>query len=276
MVLVDLHTHSSFSDGTLSPSALVHLACEKRLEVLSLTDHDTTEGLPEFMEACSRGGLIGIPGVELSAEAPYTLHILGYNFVPGSGYLEEKLSFIRKKRTERNARMCQELTALGIPVSLEEVRKESGGSVIARPHFARVLVRKGLVPDIRTAFRDYLGDGAPGVVPKVRLSPRQCIEAIRSAGGVAVLAHPIQTGLDEEALEALLCQLREWGLWGLECISSHHDSGTIFRCLKMASRLDLHPTAGSDFHGGNRPEVDLGVPVSDSFFSPALLASLGA
>lgn len=271
--LVDLHTHSTFSDGTLSPSSLVDLARKRQIEVLALTDHDTTAGLPEFLEACSREGLKGIPGVELSAQAPYTLHILGYNITPGASEMEAKLSFLREKRVERNLQMSQKLTDLGIPVSLEEVEQEASGEVVARPHFARVLVRKGLVPDIRTAFRDYLGDGAPGVVPKIRLSPRECIEAIHSAGGVAVLAHPAQTGLHEEALEALLFRLREWGLWGLECISSHHDSEAIFRFLRMASRFDLQPTVGSDFHGGNRPGVDLGLPVSDGFLSPTLLGA---
>lgn len=271
MRIIDLHTHSIFSDGTLSPSDLAVRARLRRVEVLSLTDHDTTEGLPEFLEACSREKIRGITGVELSAEAPYTLHILGYNIGLASEELEGKLCYIRRKRTERNRQMCQKLTDLGIPVSMDEVSRESGGEVVARPHFARVLVRKGLVPDIRTAFRDYLGDGAPGVVPKVRLSAQECIEAISSAGGVAVLAHPVQTGLDEERLEELLLQLKGGGLWGLECFSSHHDSQTIFRCLKMASRLDLQPTAGSDFHGGNRPGVDLGIPVSDELISPLLI-----
>lgn len=271
MKLVDLHTHSTFSDGTLSPSSLARLARERRVEVLALTDHDTTEGLPEFLEACSREGVKGIPGVELSAESPFTLHILGYKIMPGAGEMEANLRYIREKRAERNLLMCQKLTDLGIPVTLEEVVKEASGEVVARPHFARVLVRKGLVPDIRTAFRDYLRDGAPGVVPKIRLSPRQCIEAICSAGGVAVLAHPAQTGLDEDSLVALLSQLKKWGLWGLECISSHHNSEAIFRFLRMALRLGLQPTAGSDFHGGNRPGVDLGLPISDGFLSPILL-----
>ena len=272
MKLVDLHTHSTCSDGTLSPEALVRLASDVRLDVLALTDHDTTAGLSAFMDACARYGVMGIPGIELSAEAPFTLHILGYNIHPQRGTLAEDLEFVRKRRIERNSLMCRRLNDLGIPLALDDVRKEAGGEVLGRPHFARVLVRMGIVPDIRSAFREYLGDGAPGAVPKVRLSPERCIAAIRSAGGLAVLAHPAQTFLNEPSLQELLIRLKGYGLWGLECVSSHHDSEAIFRFLSLASELDLHPTAGSDFHGGNRPGVDLGLPVSDGFLAPLLLA----
>lgn len=268
--LIDLHTHSTCSDGTLSPEALVRLAGDLRVDVLALTDHDTTDGLADFMGACERFGVRGIRGIELSAESPFTLHILGYHIRPERGTLAADLEFVRDRRMERNELMCRRLSELGIPISLDEVRKEAGGDILARPHFARLLVRKGVVPDIRSAFREYLGDGAPGMVPKVRLSPERCIAAIRSSGGQAVLAHPAQTYLDEKSLRELLIRLKGYGLWGLECISSHHDSEAIFRFLRLAAELDLHPTAGSDFHGGNRPGVELGLPVSDSFLAPLL------
>ncbi len=271
MKIVDLHTHSFFSDGTLSPARLVRLAAQRGVEVLALTDHDTTDGLDEFLRACCQFEIIGVPGVELSAEAPYTLHILGYQICADAAMMKENLEFVRQRRIERNEKMCRRLKELGVPVSLEEAAREAGTELIARPHFARVLVRKGYAPDIRSAFRRYLGDGAPGDVPKVRLSPRQCIATIRDAGGVAVLAHPAQTGLDEIKFRELLCELKAMGLWGLECFSSHHDSEAIFRFLELARDFGLHPTAGSDFHGGNRPGVDLGLPVREGFLEPFLL-----
>ncbi len=271
MVLIDLHTHSTCSDGTLKPEALVRAARSRKVSVLSLTDHDTTEGVPAFLSACRHSGVKGLSGIELSAEAPYTLHILGYNITPANGPLEKRLERLREHRKDRNVAICQRLRELGLDVALEEVEAEAGGEVIARPHIARVLIRKGYVQDMAGAFRHFLADGAAAYIPRIRLSAEECIRLIRQSGGVAVLAHPGQMGLDEPALRGVLGELKEMGLWGLECLSSHHRYEEIYRYLKLAAEMGLYTTAGTDFHGWNRPGIQLGIPVSEDFLPWARL-----
>ena len=271
MILIDLHTHSTCSDGTLKPEALVRAAKGRKVSVLSLTDHDTTEGVPEFLAACRRTGVRGLSGIELSAEAPYTLHLLGYNIAPGNGPLEKRLERLREHRKDRNVAICQRLRELGLEVTLEEVEAEAKGDVIARPHIARVMIRKGYAQDMAGAFRNYLADGAAAYIPRIRLSAEECIALVRQSGGVAVLAHPGQMGLEEPDLKRVLGELQEMGLWGLECLSSHHRYEEIYRYLKLASVMGLYTTAGTDFHGWNRPGVQMGIPVSEDFLPWARL-----
>ena len=271
MVLIDLHTHSTCSDGTLKPDALVRAAKARKVSVLSLTDHDTTEGVPEFLAACRHTGVRGLPGIELSADAPYTLHLLGYNITPGNGPLEKRLERLREHRKDRNLAICQRLRELGLDVALEEVEAEARGDVIARPHIARVLIRKGYVQDMAGAFRNYLADGAAAYIPRIRLSAEECIDLIRKSGGVAVLAHPGQMGMEEPDLKGVLGELKEMGLWGLECLSSHHRYEEIYSYLKLAGIMGLFTTAGTDFHGWNRPGIQLGIPVSEDFLPWARL-----
>ena len=271
MIRIDLHMHSLYSDGTSTVEELVSLARQKRVSVISLTDHDTVEGVSPFLASCKRNGVQGISGVELSAKSPYTLHLLGYRFDPRESVLLRALESIRQDRDVRNVQVCEKLVALGFHVSFQEVQNEALGGVVARPHFARVLVRKGIVPDIRSAFDRYLGDGRPAYVPRETLSAQECIALIRGAGGLAVLAHPYLTGLGEDEMEELLRELVGYGLWGMECISSHHDAGQIYRLLALADKLHLYPTAGSDYHGGNRQGAGLGVVVSEEFLPWARL-----
>lgn len=261
MMRVDLHLHSNCSDGTLSPGDLVRLAKGRGVLVISLTDHDTTEGLDEFMKSCERDSVHGIAGVELSADAPYTIHILGYRFRRDDVFLEKYLSSLREYRDKRNAAICKKLNQLGVEISLEEVEAEAGGEVVARPHFARVLVRKGYALDLHGAFRRFLAKGGLAYVPRVRFSPLECIDLISKSGGVSVLAHPGEIGAEDEELLRILSELKAAGLWGLECYSAHHKGEDVFRFLRLADGLGLRPTAGSDFHGENRPGVDIGITV---------------
>ena len=271
VIRVDLHTHSTDSDGTLSPEELVRHARRRGVAVLSLTDHDTTAGLESFLLACRQNGVRGIAGVELSAEASYTLHLLGYHFTSGDPHMEAVLSGVRDHRDRRNGLICEKLQQLGVSVSLEDAQRETGGGVLARPHIARVLIRKGYARDMRDAFARYLGRGALAYVHRERLSPQECLELIAAAGGVAVLAHPSQTGLAPDDLEALLRRLRDSGLWGLECYTSSSRPDELFAHLRLAGKLGLHVTAGSDFHGGNRPGVDMGHVVEESLLPWARL-----
>ncbi|MDI9370353.1 MAG: PHP domain-containing protein [Synergistaceae bacterium] len=270
MICVDLHLHSTFSDGSMTPRELVEHGKSRRVSVMSLTDHDTVEGLPSFMAACKGHKIAGVPGIELSAEYEGTLHILGYRldmrrlFGPSpKAELLSALEDVRRGREARNEKMCDNLQDMGLEVSLEEVAMEAGGDVVGRPHMARVLVRKGYSRDMLEAFERYLGAGAPAYEERYRLPPERCIELIGEAGGLAVLAHPALTTEDEGVLRAILGRLREAGLWGMECVSPSSSPERVFQHMSIASEFSLFPTAGSDFHGENRPSVSMGVTVEE-------------
>jgi predicted metal-dependent phosphoesterase TrpH len=263
MILVDLHVHSTCSDGTTRPLDLAKKGAALGISVMSLADHDTTEGVADFLVSCRRCRVAGVSGVELSAEFGSVLHILGYRYDPDHPELKKEFEELRRGRDVRNREICLRLQKLGHDVSIEEVEAEAHGEVVARPHIARVMVRKGRVPDMASAFVRYLAHDAPAYVPRYRLSPERCIGIIRKAGGVAVLAHPGQTTGDPDVLRKILRELKSLGLWGLECMSSRHTPEQVFTYLRIASELALFPTAGSDYHGDNRPGVSMGIAVSE-------------
>jgi len=264
LIRIDLHMHSTFSDGTYTPEELALLGKRRRIRVMSLTDHDTVSGVSRFLRECTRQGLRGIPGVELSAEAPYTLHILGYAFDPASGNLAEKLEILRQAREERNDHILEKLKGLNMPLTLEDVLREAGGEVIGRPHFAKAMVRRGYVRSPDEAFARYLERGKPAYVSRDRLSPEECLRLIREARGVPVLAHPMQTKLDDQELEILLKKLKDQGLWGLESLYAMHSPEQQLHYLRMGDRVGLYPTGGSDFHGNNRTGRSLGISFEET------------
>lgn len=269
-MLIDLHVHSTASDGTLSPSDLVSMARATGISLLSLTDHDTTNGLVEFERACFVNGVAGLRGIELSAEYYCSVHILGYGIDYDNSSFQKTLSRIRKYRDERNAAICEKLRSLGLEITLDEVEVESKGEVIARPHIAKTLLKKGYVSSVKEAFEKYLGRGAPAYVPRKTLTPEACVTLIRQVNGLPVLAHPGEMSLNPESFEILLKKLKDIGLWGLECYSSHHRADEIFNFLRIAAKFKLKPTAGSDFHGSMRPEVKLGIDVPDDIIPEEL------
>jgi predicted metal-dependent phosphoesterase TrpH len=256
--------HSTFSDGTYTPKELVLLGKRQKTRVMSLTDHDTVSGVPRFLRECTRQGLRGIAGVELSAQAPYTLHILGYAFDPTSDNLAKKLETLRQAREERNVHILEKLEDLNMPLTLEEVLREAGDEVIGRPHFAKAMVRRGYVRSTDEAFARYLERGKPAYASRDRLSPEECLRLIREARGVPVLAHPIQTKLDDQELEILLKKLKDQGLWGLESLYAMHTPEQQLHYLRMGDRVGLYPTGGSDFHGNNRTGRSLGVSFEEA------------
>jgi predicted metal-dependent phosphoesterase TrpH len=208
--------------------------------------------------------------VELSSKYDRTVHVLGYRmgrFEP----LEEALKWIRARRDERNVKITERLKELGLSVTMDDVIKESGGLVIGRPHFAKVLIAKGFVSDYPSAFSEYLARGAAAYVAREGLSPEECVGVIKEAHGLPVLAHPSLTGLKGDEFGELLDGLKAKGLWGLECISSHCSSESAYEYLAIAEKHSLFPTAGSDFHGQSRPNAKLGVQVSDDFLPWARL-----
>lgn len=258
--MIDLHTHSTCSDGTFSPEDLVREAKKAGVTHLALTDHDTVEGVEAAARAAREEGLAFLPGIEISAEfQPGTLHILGYGLDPRNEALRRRLEEVQRWRRERNPRIVERLTALGMDLTMEEVAARAGGDLVGRPHFAQTLLDKGYVQTRQEAFDRFLAKGRPAYVDKVRLSPQESVALIREAGGVAVLAHPLQLKIqDPQALEAFVGELREMGLQGIECYYRNHTEEDEARFLAIAQRHALLPTGGSDFHGTNRPFIRLG------------------
>lgn len=275
---IDLHAHTSASDGSLTPTELVQKATGLGLSALAVTDHDTIHGLPEAIEAASGSDLDLVAGVELSVEDDAgRFHLLGYLFDPNHDELLSTLAQIRKSRAERNALMAEKMRRLGLPVTMDDVRAEAGenAEVIARPHFAQALMRKGVVSSVQEAFNRYLATGKPLYMPKQILTAADAIALLHRAGGLAVMAHPGLVPLNDEALRNRIESLaRDSGLDGIEAYYSQHTPAQTERFLAIADRLNLAVTGGSDFHGASKPHVPLGVVCDGQPAPPQLLADL--
>lgn len=268
---VDLHCHSTASDGTLAPTEVVRLAKQRELTALALTDHDTIGGVVEAAEEARKMGLDFLPGIEISAEFPHpgTMHILGYGVDPQSKTLGDLTRQLLEGRDSRNPRIIKRLQELGIAITMEEVEQEARKGapadvnkplVVGRPHIAAILLRKGYVSTIKQAFDKYLAPGGLAYFDKERLSPRQALEMIRASNGIPVLAHPVQLRTENDAqLERIIKDLLDLGLMGLEVIHSDHDAALIEKYSALADRYKLLKTGGSDFHGTNKKNIDLGV-----------------
>jgi predicted metal-dependent phosphoesterase TrpH len=273
MPKADLHTHSTVSDGRLSPAALVERAAAQGVALMALTDHDNVGGVAEAEAAGRRHGVAVIPGVEISADfEPGTMHILGLAIDPGEAALLSRLDFLQSARRERNPRVIQKLRAQGIEITLAEVEALAGFRQVGRPHFAQALVNKKAVATFEEAFRRFLAKGQSAYVPKTRLAPKEAISLIHGAGGLAVLAHPIQLGLEDAALEAQIGRLKELGLDGIEVYHSDHELEHEQLYEGLAKKFSLGISGGSDFHGIPGKDVELGRPQIDVSVVRALLS----
>ena len=258
---LDLHAHTTASDGDQSPTQLVRQAQEIGLTALAVTDHDTTAGLPEAMEAGRRFGVEIVPGIELSAEVEVgQCHILGLLIDASNLTLNDRLREVIENRDKRNERIVAKMqNELHFDITLDEVVAESGGLVVARPHFAKVLLRKGYVTSMQQAFDEYLGKGAKAYVERDRLTPEECFALIHGAGGIAILAHPNNLKRNEADTEAEILRLRSLGMDGIEARYNLHTPQENARYLALAARHDLLTSGGSDFHGSTvKPMVYLG------------------
>jgi predicted metal-dependent phosphoesterase TrpH len=259
---VDLHCHSTASDGTLSPTEVVRLAKESNLSALALTDHDTIGGVAEAAAEAKALGIDFMPGIEISAEYPHpgTMHILGYGVDPHSDTLKKLTDTLIAGRDNRNPRIIAKLQQLNVAITMEEVEAEAGGQVVGRPHIAAILHRKGYVSSIKEAFNKYLAQGAPAYFDKERLTPKQALEMIRQCGGLPVLAHAIQLRTDNDGqLDRVVKDLLDLGLAGIEVFHSDHNPEWIAKCEKLAAKYKLLKTGGSDFHGTNKSHIPLGM-----------------
>jgi 3',5'-nucleoside bisphosphate phosphatase len=257
---IDLHVHTFHSDGTLSPGEVVRLAKEAGLRAIAVTDHDTTAGWAEAMEAGRALGVEVIGGAEITARFPgRAMHLLAYGCDVRDAPMQTLLRQIRAGRDARNPRILDRLASLGCAVSIDEVRAEAKGEAVGRPHIARALVRKGYAPDVRAAFSLFLRDGGPAYVATETVEPGEVIATVAAAGGVTVLAHPRQLRLEGPlAAEALVRELAAAGLGGLEVWHPSHDALHRAAFLALAEAHGLVPSGGSDFHGANKPDVRIG------------------
>lgn len=256
---IDLHTHSACSDGSMSPRAVVALAREAGLSAIALTDHDTVDGVDKAKAAGAEYGVEVIAGVELVAEYKGSeIHILGYFIDYQGSYFTQKLAELKLIRKERNERLVQRLGQMKMPVSFAELEELSQGRQVTRMHFAKLLYEKGYVASIREAFQRYLAEGQPAYVGRNAFTFAESIEAIQKSGGQAVLAHPFAYKWQGGEVTAMIEALTQAGLDGIEAIYPLFDRQQTRQLLKTAQRLGLKITGGSDFHGENKPDIQIG------------------
>lgn len=281
MKYIDLHVHSNYSDGTLTPTELVSLAIDKDLSAFALTDHDTVEGVVEAIEAAKVANenghsLLVVPGTELSASyLGEDVHILGLGLNYLDSTLLKTLKEAAKEREHRNQKMCQNLQKVGIPITVEKMREDCKDAVLTRAHFAKFMVKEGYVSSIKEAFTKYLDSSSPYYVTREYMTPKQAVELILQADGVPVLAHPLLYKFSPNQLETLIRELKEHGLRGIEAIYSCNINNDEAYVRSLARKYDLFITGGSDFHGSVKPDIDLGTGRGNLLIPETILKDLG-
>lgn len=257
MKRIDLHVHTTASDGTESPAAVVRQAAALGLAAIAVTDHDTCAGYREAAEEGARLGVEVVPGIEISTKYGGAVHILGYYIDVDSPALQEVLDWIVRDRDERNEKMCALMRADGIDVDYGSMRARFG-EVIGRPHFAELLIERGLARDMHEAFDLYVEKGRKYYQGRSFLPIERSVELIREAGGIPVLAHPFQYKRDDAGLRELIEHCMQSGLQGMECRYSGYDAAMSGYLEALAAEYGLLRTGGSDFHGANKTEIRLG------------------
>ena len=260
MNYIDLHVHSSISDGSFTPKEVVDLARNAKLRYIALTDHDTVDGIEAAITYAGKFDDIDIiPGTELSCYyLNREIHIVGLFLDYKDEALLSSLHRLENARLQRNLKMIQNFIAAGIPLTLDELQHGNPKSVITRAHFARILVEKGICKDKNEAFDKYLGIGCPFYLPKPQVTPEQILRIIKTAGGIAILAHPYSYGFSKTQVETLLDTLIPLGLSGIECYYCTYDDGQTQELRSIAHKKNLLVSGGSDFHGAIKPDISIG------------------
>jgi hypothetical protein len=257
---VDLHVHSTASDGTLTPSGVVCLAKEMNLKAMALTDHDTVMGISEAVEAGKTYGIEVIPGIEVSSSYENKeIHIVGLFVDYQNPDFLKTLARIRATRDARNEQMSQKFAEIGIDVPVSELKKAYPEAVITRAHFASYLYEKGIASSVKDAFDRWLNDRGPCFVPRYKISGDEAIKLIHSVGGIAILAHPILYHMNDKSLAQMVSQLSENGLDGIEAVYSTYSESDERQIRRLAKENNLLLSGGSDFHGANKPSIRLAV-----------------
>lgn len=274
MSRIDLHLHTTHSDGSFSTRDVMTFAKQAGLTALAITDHDIVEGIAEATAIGAELGIEVVPGVEISSRLGGSeLHILGYFLNWTDPLLAQRLSTLRDSRHTRNPKIIQRLNELGIPMTYEEVRALAGTESVGRPHIARLLMEKKFVTSAKEAFDRYLANGRPAFVDRELPEPVEAVQWIREAGGVPVLAHPTWVRTSADGLRTLVRELKAAGLGGIEVHYSTHTPSQTTEYLELAKQCDLLVTGGSDFHGVTKPDIEVGIgrgqlKVSDKLLDP--------
>ncbi len=275
MSRIDLHSHTTYSDGSFSPTALVELAHEKNVRVLSITDHDTTDGLPEAMSAAKIHSIEIIPGIEISSSFQgQETHILGYFIKADDTLFQKRLTSLRTTRMDRIQEILKNLNQQQIEVSFSEVQQVSATGTIGRPHIANVLLQKGYVKNFQEAFDRYLGTQGTAYVKRIVPETQEVFKWISEAGGISVLAHPFWQGLNHGERLTSCQQMVAQGLRGIEVFYGNFSAKQISINLNLARHFNLIVTGGSDFHGTFKPNLSLGTGRGDLHVPPKVVESL--
>lgn len=258
--MLDLHVHTTISDGELSPEEVVRLAAKNKVTTIAIADHDSVSGLDRAIEEGKKLNIEVIPGVELNSYVEKgKMHILGYCMDYKNIDFANKMNELKEIRNERNRKFIQEFNNQNICIALEDVKKYAFGEILAKPHFAQVLLEKGYITDIEEAYSKYFNVYPMNTIKRDLLTPKDAIQIIKQAGGIAVLAHPITLKLEEEQLKQKIQELKSYGLDGIECYNNIHTQEDIEKLRKIANKMKLLITAGSDFHGPiSTPNVEIG------------------
>lgn len=258
MEIVDLHVHSNKSDGSFSPTALVEMAVAKGLSAFALTDHDTTEGLQEAIEAAQSTSVKVIPGIEFSTEYEGSdVHILGLDLNYQTPAFQNHLQAFQDSRILRNQKMCKKLRGAGIEITYESLLEAFPERVLTRSHYAQYLLNHGYIRNVKEAFERFIGDDCPYFIPREKVTPKQAIALVIEAKGIPVLAHPTLYGFGKEKLSGLVASLKADGLMGIEAIYSTYTPQEERRIKSLAKEYDLGISGGSDFHGNVKPGLEL-------------------
>jgi len=257
--IIDLHVHSNASDGTCTPTELVAEASRAGLSAFALTDHDTTDGIEEARTAAQKTGIELIPGVELSTEYEgCEIHVLGLYIDIHDQTLQQQMADFRHSRDNRNVYMLEKLRAEGFDITQEALEEKFPDAVITRAHIARFLLDQGYIPDMKTAFAKYIGDGCPCYVPRPKVTPMDAVSYILAAGGVPILAHPVMYHMERTMLLRMIHEMKAHGLRGIEAIYSENTPADEQIYKELARSEGLLISGGSDFHGTNKPDLYLG------------------
>jgi predicted metal-dependent phosphoesterase TrpH len=275
---IDLHVHTTFSDGTSTPSEVVHLAKSAGLRAIAITDHDTVRGNKEAIDEGEKVGIEVISGVEVSVDMPGgTMHVLGYYVDFDSVPLIEVLKSVEEGRHERNEEILGKLGALGIALDYGEIRVLANEGPVGRPHIAQALLQRGDVASTREAFDKYLKKGAPAYAERLRFSEAEAIRSIHQAGGLAVLGHPNSLNYsDDGALSAIVERLAAAGLQGIEAYYPSHSPRMLRTVERLAAEHRLLVTGGTDFHGAMYPEISIGYGYGDLHIPYSLVEAMKA
>lgn len=272
--IIDLHTHSTASDGSMSPAELVRHAKASGLAAIALTDHDTVDGIEEAIEEGENIGIEVLPGIEIGVDFRREMHILGYFKDKNYMNIADKISFLKKNREERNNKTIKKLNEMGVYITIDDVQKKAKGNIVGRPHIAEAMVEKGYAGSITDAFTRYLAYGKPAYFKKEKLTPCEGIEEITRAGGIPVLAHPILLQFPIQELDSLLYELVSYGLKGIEAYYVENTDSFTDKTIELAKKHNLIITGGTDFHGTFKPDIKIGTGYGNLMVPYELLVKL--